>query len=326
MKIFLTFMAALLISNVAVSETFNFTLTDPGSNPTECEQLVEDATVAFESATGALVVESNCVNSVGSSRYEGKISYIADKAVERTAANSGIHISSQGRFSTKEECQNQIDSDIELFTSETGLNPWFSYCGKDALERDQAWVLHIEAIGKSDVKYNVGSVPFYGKIASTRADFTAHIANKIEELGMTPVDVIVRGGMVYGYIVIHYYSAKKERLNSLENFKFPSKENCLASVDWIEEIYSNERQISAFCTNTMGKWELTQILFSGTTIKAASGIKKFDKYETCLSEESELAAKYSSKLGSRYLGGRCVFDKKIGARNFSFNYLYDNNM
>jgi len=310
-----------LSATAAHGEDYKISLRNLGGSSATCADKIQEAALAFEERTSVIVVEAACKR-LTQNIVNGEITYLADEVVKRSNTYTGISLASPGRFLTEQECLVNLESESNRFAELTGLEVWFKYCSNDYFSASPKWALNIEALGESTVKYLVGSAPVYGKVMATAEEFLQTIKDKLAELEVTYVDVVIHNQMVSADLVVHYYSNTRVSLQSQERLKFPSTEACMSANEWVKSVFGNTNQLVSYCASVMGKVELGQIFFGPSTLGAGASIKKFDSYSACLAEEYQQNQSYADKLGDRYLGGRCAYAPESQGSTFALNFFY----
>ena len=303
------------------AEDYKLTLRGLAGTAAACTAKIEQAANAFEESTAAVVVEATCKQLIDNV-VNGEITYIADEPVKRSNTHSGLALASHGRFVSKQECLVELESESLRFSELTGLDVWFKYCSNETYVSGASWALNIEALGEAEVQYFVGSTPIYGRIMGDGTQFKQTIKDRLQQLDVDVVDVVIHNKLASADLVVHYYSDTRVRIESQERLKFPSTQACLSANEWVKSVFDETNQLISYCSTVMGRVELGQIFYGPIPLGAGASIKKFNSYNACLAEENEQNQIYSDKLGERYLGGKCAYAPEARGSLFAFNFFY----
>jgi len=271
------------------------------------EKFTEAAKVEIYWAKGTKVSETEC---------DISISYTANERLSIPASVDRHSLSAvewKGIYIDSNECEKYLDFEKNLFTQETGLSPWISYCAAEHYVTGKtSYYPVIEAVGNPVKQFFgsdsiVGGTPVIGWEQALR-----EIKQGAEARGVSVASV---NGFSIGAafeVRLRFYTKERNWLINEKFGKFTQSATCESQVEHIKANFAKAQisPLAALCAKDFDDFTLNIVNLTPDIIKSRPLWERIDpktytSLADCLSQVGETETIYKEKFNKKVMAGFC---------------------
>jgi hypothetical protein len=220
-------------------------------------------------------------------------------------------------YPTQEICEQNLDHEIDLFKTATGLTEiLMGYCYKASSLNTLTWSINIIANGESEAYHFLTQLGFGGRVNADLAELQSKIADAFTARGIKLTSIHPGREMIGQVIIAGYYKeGMKMYINTNAVGDIETLERCTNEAQKWEKAFEDRKAIAVYCvTKHNSNYEL-QIL---SLDENAMDSREFRKAFTggMYASRAECEANLISTRGFAQMCGRDVFSRQWGAYYF----------
>jgi hypothetical protein len=243
----------------------------------------------------------DCVQTTMTRGWDIRITYRAEERIFVTSTeNTSSGLAPMALYGNGEACEEDLGNQVDIFRTETGLEPVLAYCFSNKYSSDDAGIV-IKAFGPARKQPMLVGINLYGTVANHNADsffemwsdwFAQRDAKLARSFGENRLAYINMGLLVY--------AAERIRLTDKIVGKVSSKELCLGAETELKAALSQSSPQAAvtYCTMPNGPqrdFELNIVTESGEELRVFKRAEFFETEELCLQKKDALTELYRNR-------------------------------
>lgn len=299
-----------LYCGAASAATFTYKMYSyPAHNIQTCLPAARAIAEKLQAAAGVTITSTLCQGEEFSDGMTILLSYSAEDELPITSTESKpLDFTPRGFYVSKAECDAALKSQEDIFTAETGLTPFASFCFKTGFDHAREWAFNIGAVGNAERKpfyasAIADSLPKSPEPAAVARDFGAYFATKGGKLYKTAFK-----NSDSRQIVFFYYGPAAIDFRSEYFGPFPSLLECQKLQRYIDPAMKAAAPESKFAGSYCGISSdvSLQMVWDDYVPRTTYSVEIYNSYEQCEAARTNLLAVYQEQYGARLIGGVCT--------------------
>ena len=268
-------------------------------------------------AQGVKVLRTAC--SEGPRANDLAVQYVATNRLQ-IETNVARGMVASGEFATLAGCEAQLDWERTLFTEQTGLNPFVSYCQVESDTFSSSWIARVEALGLGARHVFSGTMLLFGSITAGK-DVADQVRRNLIERGVAIANVSMHHESLAWYVVPRYYADSKIGFDNAE-ITMPTREYCAAHMIDVQNAFvaAGRKELGLACSVSMTpKASLNILQIAGDGLSAVMSIENWAKLEECEAALPQLVEQYNAVYEGAVVGAVCGLKTEDSASTSRFS-------
>lgn len=306
---------ALAVSSHAFAEIHTYKIPRIGNTEKACQEAESWIVDKFARLAEASVLTHGC--ELNPSRTFDLVIEYAKPTVANLVTTYEEFDYVHGLYSTAEECMAHYDEDIEIFRSQTGLDPLFALCFKEPLSEDlhDTWIMRIDGFGTPKKLPQHIAKDFYHGINGDVNALAAELKATLESFGAAYTKVKIQSNSTRASIHAMFYAEKSLPIVQYSEGQFSSLQQCEAYRNQMREIFARADGKSAiyFCGGnqyTSKVYVYTAGIVMQPLATELTSVK-YSSFAACEAKRAETEATWRNGLQKNVIGSICSIEDAI---------------
>jgi hypothetical protein len=287
-----------------------YVLSYPKVFPT-CQEAADAVAGRLHEQTGVAITSASCSHET-KTEYSLKIVYQADAELSRVTTDRTESVSGfAGSYGSLKDCAASLQTEIDLFTKNTGLDWVVAYCyNAPFYGSTQSYAVRIDGFGQPK-KWPQWFEKSIARPEYTEDSLAAAIEERLEERGVDVARSFIRhDSTMFTRLNVRYYAAHAT-LGLNDSYGFDTLARCQATRDQVSSLYKSGGAdvIIPFCSNSSPSALYVVIFDIPMHLDVVADARPFETYEQCEGAKLDALATYQAK-GIKVYGGFCEGYKK----------------
>lgn len=295
------------VASVAQARPFFYLAKKTPAHPApQCHQDARELALKFTQITG-FSAQGEC-RSVSAEGNDLLIRYEAEDALEvLSTAPNDLDFPGRGyEFSSRRECEGQIETENQFFKEQTGVEPLLSFCRfRENYYGLKRWALVVESVGSSGLKPLWASSLFPGKpneqqIQQIKEQVKKSLANST----LLPRFVFLQEDE-HGHLrlTVMYYGKYHEQLKAFALANLERLEDCAPALSDLQKL-----DTLGYCIHNPYRRGADLVAIVDTTQwhQIRQSVESFKTFSECQTQREGLIEFYKTSLGYKILTGFCT--------------------
>ena len=292
----------LIFSGIAKAQLRDFTLSIRNMPPIEgqiCDEWGYEFGRQVSQENNVEFLGIDCLQVMMTNLWDVEISYRAEERIIETSTEASA-FAPQVLYDNVEACQEDLGNQIEIFKTETGLDPALTYCFSSKYSSDDAGIV-IKAFGLGRKQAMMLGFNLYGTVANHSGDsFFAMWNEWFAQRDIKLAKIYGESRLAYLSLGLLLYGAEPIRLADRIVGKVSSKELCLSAEAELKVALGSTTPQAAvtYCTMPNGPqrgFELNIVTESGGDLRVFERAEFFETEELCLQQKATLNELYRNR-------------------------------
>jgi len=211
-----------------------------------CQAFVDAAAADLTRQSGVRIIDQGCRQDEFTVKgWDAVINYQAPARLAITSTYTSV-LYSAAFYDSRNECDEHIAQQRELFTAATGLQPLVAYCMLD-LGLNQNWQTRVDGLGEAQVAADDVAAIFWGTLVDPEAVLASY-RSAAEGYGLKVFEVGVSSVSYEMQIVLRVFTSEPYSIEDYYSMKYESVEACSAAADAVRGVLQSAPQpVVAFC-------------------------------------------------------------------------------
>jgi hypothetical protein len=297
------------------SDVFEHVLKSYPSHRQSCETLAKELSDKFSDAAKVEIYFAGGTKS-SDTECDIKIAYVASEQLSLPATidrNSLSAVEWRGIYADFESCEKSLEFEKELFTKETGLSPWLSFCATEtSVTGKNSYYPVVEAIGNP-------AKQFFGSETMVGGTPVIGWEKALQEIKEGAVARGITAPTVHGFSIgaafevrIRFYSQDRQWLINDKFGKFTEAATCESQIAHIKSGLPKAQiaPLAALCAKDFEGYILNIVNLTPDIIKSVPiweriDPKTYNSLGECLANVSTTEKTYAEKFNKKVLTGFC---------------------
>lgn len=294
------------------SRTYQYLAKDLPVMGTNCHEQAKNLALKFTALT-QLPSTARCY-AVTKEGVDILISYQASEPLQVVSSSAEIGFPSQGyEFSTKEQCEREISTEVESFKTLTGMEPLLAFCrSKENYYGRVRWALVVEGFGKTSLRIAWASSLFPGQpnreqVQRIKKEVQSELSNDAVQVRHVFLQDDDHGHL---RLNVNYYGKYDEQIQAFSLSAVNTLSQCEEALNEMEELKSKSPNVKtlSYCVNNPYRRgvDLVSVIDVTRWHRLRQSAELFTTYEECHSAKPALLEVYKSSYPEKILGGFCT--------------------